>query len=82
MRNIENGSHVLRRHRGRLTACFFGHAGKLMQGATESALSRTRKFGKKLTNNFIILCELLRGVRVRPRHTKLSLKTLAAQAGF
>jgi uncharacterized protein involved in propanediol utilization len=81
-RNIEDGSHVLHRRSGASAACFFGHAGKLMQIATESALSQTGKFGKKLTNNFIILCELLHGACVRLRHTKLSLKTLAPQAGF
>ncbi|EJZ21836.1 hypothetical protein RCCGEPOP_07895 [Rhizobium sp. Pop5] len=32
-----------------------------MRGHVFAALVRQRKFGKKLTNNFIILCELLRG---------------------
>jgi len=41
-----------------------------------------RKFGKKLTNNFIILCELLHGAVQDLRHTKLSPPALAAQAGF
>jgi hypothetical protein len=41
-----------------------------------------QKLGKKLTNNFIILCELLRGAVQDLRHTKLSPPALAAQAGF
>jgi hypothetical protein len=82
MRNIEDGSHVLHRHSGAIWPCFFGHAGKLMQRVAESALSHGGKFGKKLTNNFIILCELAHGACVRPRHTKLSLKALAAQSDF
>jgi hypothetical protein len=66
MRNIEDNNHVSHRHQGLISACSFGHAGKLMQRAAESALSRCGKFGKKLTNNFIILCELLRGVAFDP----------------
>jgi len=46
------------------------------------ALVWRRKFGKKLTNNFIILCELLRGAVQYLRHTKLSPPALAAKAGF
>jgi len=41
-----------------------------------------QKLSKKLTNNFIILCELLRGAVQDSRHTKLSPPALAAQAGF
>jgi len=41
-----------------------------------------QKLGKKLTNNFIILCELLCGAVQDLRHTKLSPPALAAQAGF
>lgn len=40
------------------------------------------KFSKKLTNNFIILCELLRGAVQDSPHMKLSSPALAAQAGF
>jgi hypothetical protein len=66
VRNIDDGSHVLHRPSAPQPACSFGHAGKLMQMAAESALSRAGKFGKKLTNNFIILCELLAGVAFNP----------------
>ncbi|KAF5886443.1 MULTISPECIES: hypothetical protein [Rhizobium] len=41
-----------------------------------------RKFGKKLTNNFIILCELLGGAGQDLRHIELSPPALAAHAGF
>ncbi len=47
-----------------------------------AALVWRRKFGKKLTNNFIILCELLGGAVQDLRHTNLSPPALAAQAGF
>ena len=47
-----------------------------MQMAAESALSRAGKFGKKLTNNFIILCELLAGVALR--HPEFSFVVRAA----
>ncbi|MBX5045667.1 hypothetical protein [Rhizobium lentis] len=47
-----------------------------------AALVCHRKIGKKLTNNFIILCELLCGAAPDFRHTDLSPPALAAKAGF
>ncbi|MBB6222928.1 hypothetical protein [Rhizobium leguminosarum] len=78
MRNIEIESHVWVGCR----ACFFGHFENFMRPGDFVPLVRMRKFGKKLTNNFIILCELLRGAAQDLRHTKLSPPALAAQAGF
>lgn len=63
-------------------ACFLGHFENFMRLDVFVPLARMRKFGKKLTNNFIILCELLRGAAHDLRHTKLSPPALAAQAGF
>ncbi|WP_454849666.1 hypothetical protein [Rhizobium binxianense] len=57
MRNIEDFNHVFEP----VSACLFGHAGKFMQDRRAGCLFRREKIGKKLTNNFIILCELLRG---------------------
>ncbi|WP_145964875.1 hypothetical protein [Rhizobium leguminosarum] len=76
--NIEIGSHVLMG----CAACFFGHFENFMCPGEFVPLARMRKFGKKLTNNFIILCELLRGAMQDLRHTELSPPALAAQAGF
>ncbi len=53
-----------------------------MRPGVFAGLAWRRKFGKKLTNNFIILCELLGGAVQDLRHTKLSPPALAAQAGF
>ncbi len=53
-----------------------------MRPGVLAGLAWRRKFGKKLTNNFIILCELLGGAVEDLRHTKLSPPALAAQAGF
>ncbi|MFS8148145.1 hypothetical protein [Rhizobium sp. R635] len=77
-RNIEYCSHVFARR----TACFFGHVGNFMRPELFAALVRRRKFGKKLTNNFIILCELLRGAVQDSSHMKLSPPALAAKADF
>ncbi|MBY5365538.1 MULTISPECIES: hypothetical protein [Rhizobium] len=76
--NIESGSHVC----PGLAACFFGHFGYFMRRGVFAALVCRDKFGKKLTNNFIILCELLRGAVQDLRHIELSPPALAAQAGF
>ncbi|MFF0918514.1 hypothetical protein [Rhizobium leguminosarum] len=77
-RNIEIGSHVY----AGLSACLLGHFGNFMHRGVFTPLAWRRKFGKKLTNNFIILCELLGGAVQDLRHTKLSPPALAAQAGF
>ncbi|WP_141502375.1 hypothetical protein [Rhizobium sp. J15] len=77
-RNIEYCTHVWRSQ----TACFFGHFGNFMRQHVFAALVRRRKFGKKLTNNFIILCELLRGAVQDSSHMKLSPPALAAEANF
>lgn len=53
-----------------------------MRPGVFAALVCWQKFGKKLTNNFIILCELLGGAVQDLRHTELSPPALAAQAGF
>ncbi|MBX5016205.1 hypothetical protein [Rhizobium lentis] len=63
-------------------ACLFGHAGNYMHRTVFAALVCQRKIGKKLTNNFIILCELLCGAAPDFRHTDLSPPALAAKAGF
>ncbi|MBY5834316.1 hypothetical protein ELH53_11750 [Rhizobium ruizarguesonis] len=78
VRNIEIGSHVC----AGFSACFLSHFGNYMRPGVFATLVWERKFGKKLTNNFIILCELLRGAVQDLRHTKLSPPALAAQAGF
>ncbi|WP_130827831.1 hypothetical protein [Rhizobium ruizarguesonis] len=78
MRNIEIGSHVC----VGFSPCFLSHFGNFMRPGVFATLVWERKFGKKLTNNFIILCELLRGAVQDLRHTKLSPPALAAQAGF
>ncbi|MBY5805890.1 hypothetical protein ELI24_12560 [Rhizobium ruizarguesonis] len=78
VRNIEIGSHVC----AGFSACFLSHFGNFMRPGVFATLVWERKFGKKLTNNFIILCELLRGAVQDLRHTKLSPPALAAQAGF
>ncbi|WP_143540313.1 hypothetical protein [Rhizobium chutanense] len=77
-RNIDGGSHVC----AGFAACLLGHFQNIMRSGVFAALVWPRKFGKKLTNNFIILCELLRGAVQDFRHTKLSPPALAAQAGF
>jgi hypothetical protein len=66
VRNIEDGCQVSRHQEPYISACSFGHAGKLMKGAAECAFSPGGKFGKKLTNNFIILCELPLGTAFNP----------------
>ncbi|WHO71185.1 hypothetical protein [Rhizobium sp. BT03] len=76
--NIEIGSHVF----VGCAACFLGHFENFMRVGVFAPLARMRKFGKKLTNNFIILCELLRGAKQDLCHTELSPTALAAQAGF
>ncbi|MBA5805618.1 MULTISPECIES: hypothetical protein [Rhizobium] len=78
VRNIESGTHVC----PGLAACFLGHVGYFMRRGVFAALVCRQKFGKKLTNNFIILCELLHGAVQDLRHTELSPPALAAQAGF
>ncbi|MBY5350353.1 hypothetical protein HFO96_24030 [Rhizobium leguminosarum] len=78
VRNIEIGSHVC----ASFSACFLSHFGNFMRPGVFATLVWEREFGKKLTNNFIILCELLRGAVQDLRHTKLSPPALAAQAGF
>ncbi|MGO7033314.1 hypothetical protein ACCT19_20695 [Rhizobium ruizarguesonis] len=78
VRNIEIGSHVC----AGFSACFLSRFGNFMRPGVFATLVWERKFGKKLTNNFIILCELLRGAVQDLRHTKLSPPALAAQAGF
>ncbi|MBY3144722.1 hypothetical protein HFO63_03800 [Rhizobium laguerreae] len=77
-RNIEIGSHVC----AGFSACLLGHFGNFMRPVVFAGLVWWRKFRKKLTNNFIILCELLGGAVQDLRHTKLSPPALAAQAGF
>ncbi|WP_156668537.1 hypothetical protein [Rhizobium aegyptiacum] len=77
-RNIEGGSHVCADGR----PCFFGHVQNFMRRDVFSALVWRQKFGKKLTNNFIILCELLHGAVQNFRHIELSPPALAAKAGF
>ncbi|WP_171899724.1 MULTISPECIES: hypothetical protein [unclassified Rhizobium] len=62
--NIEIGSHVLMG----CAACFFGHFENFMRPGEFVPLARMRKFGKKLTNNFIILCELARRRAGTPSH--------------
>ncbi|AJC79614.1 hypothetical protein IE4803_CH02425 [Rhizobium etli bv. phaseoli str. IE4803] len=78
MRNIENASQVYADWR----PCFFGHFENFMHRPVFAALVWREKFGKKLTNNFIILCELLRGAVQHFRHRELSPPALAAKAGF
>ncbi|MBX5161257.1 MULTISPECIES: hypothetical protein [unclassified Rhizobium] len=78
MRNIEVGSHVCEA----CAACLLGHFRNFMRLGVFATLVWRQKLGKKLTNNFIILCELLRGAVQDLRHTKLSPPALAAQAGF
>ncbi|WP_141504936.1 hypothetical protein [Rhizobium sp. L9] len=78
VRNIDTHSHVCA---GR-AACLFGHVGNFMHRRVFAVLVRRRKFGKKLTNNFIILCELLCGAAQDFSHMKLSPPALAAKAGF
>ncbi|MGZ2380494.1 hypothetical protein [Rhizobium brockwellii] len=78
VRNIETGSHVC----AGFSACLLSHFGNFMHPGVFAALVWRRKFGKKLTNNFIILCELPGGAVQDLRHTKLSPPALAAQAGF
>ncbi|MBB3301106.1 hypothetical protein FHT80_002336 [Rhizobium sp. BK226] len=78
VRNIEDDSHVC----AGFSACLLGHFGNFMRPGVFAPLVCGRKFGKKLTNNFIILCELLHGAVQDLRHTKLSPPALAAQAGF
>ncbi|MGO7691829.1 hypothetical protein [Rhizobium leguminosarum] len=78
VRNIEIGSHVY----AGFSACLLGHFGNFMHPGVFTPLVCQRKFGKKLTNNFIILCELLGGATQDLRHIKLSPPALAAQAGF
>ncbi|WP_125460960.1 hypothetical protein [Rhizobium sp. CIAT894] len=77
-RNIEDDTHVC----AGFAACLLGHFQNIMRSGVFVALVRRQKLGKKLTNNFIILCELLRGAVQDLRHTKLSPPALAAQAGF
>ncbi|MBB2698050.1 MULTISPECIES: hypothetical protein [Rhizobium] len=76
--NIEYVSHVFSSPK----ACLFSHFGNFMRPYVLARLVCRRKFGKKLTNNFIILCELLRGAVQDSSHMKLSPPALAAQAGF
>ncbi|MBB3134821.1 hypothetical protein FHS26_002559 [Rhizobium pisi] len=76
--NIERLCHVFTGP----AACFFGHFRNFMCRDVFAALVRRRKFGKKLTNNFIILCELLRGAVQAFPHIKMSPPALAAKAGF
>ncbi|RWX15267.1 hypothetical protein EHI42_15255 [Rhizobium hidalgonense] len=78
LRNIEIGSHVY----AGCGACFLGHFENFMRPGVFAVLVWRQKLSKKLTNNFIILCELLRGAVQDSRHTKLSPPALAAQAGF
>jgi hypothetical protein len=67
VRNIDDHSHVCACE----AACFFGHVGNFMHWHVFAVLARRRKFGKKLTNNFIILCELLCGAAQDSSHMKL-----------
>ncbi|MBX4913126.1 hypothetical protein [Rhizobium bangladeshense] len=76
-RNIEGSSHVCA-----AAACFFGHVENFMRQEVLAALVWRQKIGKKLTNNFIILCELLRGAVQDFRHIELGPPALAAKAGF
>ncbi|RUM19559.1 hypothetical protein EFD56_10865 [Rhizobium phaseoli] len=76
--NIEYFSHVYASPK----ACLFSHFGNFIRLHVFAGLVCRRKFGKKLTNNFIILCELLRGAVQDSPHMKLSPPALAAQAGF
>ncbi|MBB4233945.1 hypothetical protein [Rhizobium esperanzae] len=78
LRNIEDGTHVC----AGSAACLLGHFQNFMRSGVFAALVWRQKLGKKLTNNFIILCELLRGAVQDLRHTKLSPPALAAHAGF
>ncbi|WP_245461711.1 hypothetical protein [Rhizobium leguminosarum] len=66
----------------RLFGVPFGPLWKFYASGVFTPLVCRRKFGKKLTNNFIILCELLGGAVQDLRHIKLSPPALAAQAGF
>ncbi|NKK64266.1 hypothetical protein [Rhizobium leguminosarum] len=77
-RNIEIGSHVC----AGFSACLLSHFGNFMRPRVFAGLVWRRKFGKKLTNNFIILCELLGGAGQDLRHIELSPPALAAHAGF
>ncbi|WP_144083234.1 hypothetical protein [Rhizobium leguminosarum] len=77
-RNIEIGSHVC----AGFSACLLSHFGNFMRPGGSAGLVWRRKFGKKLTNNFIILCELPGGAGQDLRHIELSPPALAAQAGF
>ncbi|MBB4290084.1 hypothetical protein GGE16_002124 [Rhizobium leguminosarum] len=76
--NIEGLCHVF----AGPAACLLGHFQNFMRPGVFASLVWRRKFGKKLTNNFIILCELLCGAAQDLRHTKLSPPALAAQPGF
>ncbi|WP_126918858.1 hypothetical protein [Rhizobium vallis] len=76
--NIERFSHVC----AGSAACFFGHFQNFMRGHVFAALVCRGKFGKKLTNNFIILCELRRSAAQAFPHMKLCPPALAAKAGF
>ncbi|ULR45796.1 hypothetical protein MHI61_11640 [Rhizobium sp. K102] len=78
VRNIENSSQVCAGWR----PCFFGHFENIMRRQVFAALAWRQKFSKKLTNNFIILCELLHGAVQDFRHMELSPTALAAKAGF
>ncbi|WP_151343411.1 hypothetical protein [Rhizobium leguminosarum] len=78
VRNIEIGSHVC----AGFSACLLSHFGNFMRPGVFAGLVWGRKFGKKLTNNFIILCELLGGAGQDLRHIELSPPALAAHAGF
>ncbi|WP_156668153.1 hypothetical protein [Rhizobium bangladeshense] len=78
VRNIENASQVC----AGWWPCLFGHFENIMHRRVFAALVWRQKFGKKLTNNFIILCELLRGAVQNFRHREFSPPALAAKAGF
>ncbi|MBX4929238.1 hypothetical protein [Rhizobium binae] len=76
--NVEYVSHIYDSKK----ACLFRHFGDFMRLLVFARLVCREKFSKKLTNNFIILCELLRGAVQDSPHMKLSSPALAAQAGF
>jgi hypothetical protein len=70
--NIESDNHVFKSN----VACFLSHGKNFMHDRRSRPLFPLRKSGKKLTNNFIILCELRAAMRFTP-----SLKVEAADAG-